>query len=104
MELWGELLVGLVIVLGLFGVLVQVLPGGFGEMCLRPLGGKWILTWFNAPEYRIDAMVLNTPTDNLYTATKTNLARSTVCESLSTRSLTPKSSYLKTADTFLTSI
>ena len=29
MELWGELLVGLVIVLGLFGVLVQVLPGGF---------------------------------------------------------------------------
>lgn len=29
MEPWGELLVGLVIVLGLFGVLVQVLPGGF---------------------------------------------------------------------------
>ncbi|MGP7959826.1 DUF456 domain-containing protein [Sanguibacter sp. A247] len=29
MEPWGELLVGLVIMLGLFGVLVQVLPGGF---------------------------------------------------------------------------
>lgn len=55
----------------------EVLSGGFGEMCLRPLGGKWILTWFNAPAYRIDAMVLNTPTDNLYTATKTTLLSGT---------------------------
>lgn len=51
----------------------EVLPGQFGEMCLRPLGGKWILVWFNAASYRIDAMVLNTPTDNLYTAQKTTL-------------------------------
>lgn len=51
----------------------EVLPGQFGEMCLRPLGGKWILVWFNAAGYRIDAMVLNTPTDNLYTAAKTTL-------------------------------
>ena len=56
----------------------EVLPGKFGEMCLRPLGGKWILTWFNAADYRIDAMVLNTPTDNLYTAQKTTLL--TGCE------------------------
>jgi len=28
MEPWGEVLVGVVVVLGLFGVLVQVLPGG----------------------------------------------------------------------------
>ncbi|MGN7860083.1 DUF4185 domain-containing protein [Microbacterium sp. 22303] len=51
----------------------EVLPGKFGEMCLRPLGGKWILTWFNADAYRIDAMIVNTPTDNLYTAAKTTL-------------------------------
>ncbi|UFU06002.1 DUF4185 domain-containing protein [Ruania halotolerans] len=51
----------------------EVLPGGFGEMCLRPLGGKWLLTYFNAQDYRIDAMVLNTPTDNLHTAAKTTL-------------------------------
>lgn len=51
----------------------QILPGKFGEMCLRPLGGKWILTWFNAGDYRIDAMILNTPTDNLYTAEKITL-------------------------------
>lgn len=38
MEPWGEVLVGLVIVLGLFGVLVQVLPGG-----LLVLGA--ILVW-----------------------------------------------------------
>lgn len=55
----------------------EVLPGSFGEMCLRPLGGKWILVWFNAAAYRIDAMVLNTPTDNLYTATKTTLLSGT---------------------------
>ena len=56
----------------------EVLGGKFGEMCLRPLGGKWILTWFNSGAYRIDAMVLNTPTDNLYTAAKTTLL--TGCE------------------------
>lgn len=55
----------------------EVLPGSFGEMCLRPLGGKWILVWFNAAAYRIDAMVLNTPTDNLYTAPKTTLLTGT---------------------------
>lgn len=51
----------------------EVLGGKFGEMCLRPIAGKWVLTWFNAADYRIDAMVLNTPTDNLYTAPKTTL-------------------------------
>ncbi|MET7281086.1 DUF4185 domain-containing protein [Kribbella sp. NPDC005582] len=45
-----------------------ILNGSFGELCLRPLGGKWILTWFNAGDYRIDGMIMNTPTDNLYTA------------------------------------
>ncbi|MFI5732858.1 DUF4185 domain-containing protein [Kribbella sp. NPDC051587] len=45
-----------------------ILTGSFGELCLRPLGGKWILTWFNAGDYRIDGMIMNTPTDNLYTA------------------------------------
>lgn len=51
----------------------MVLDGKFGEMCLRPLDGKWLLTWFNAGDYRIDSMVLNTPTDNLVTAPKTTL-------------------------------
>lgn len=55
----------------------EVLPGSFGEMCLRPLGGRWILVWFNAADYRIDAMVLNTPTDDLHTATKTTLLHGT---------------------------
>lgn len=51
----------------------EVLPGTFGEMSLRPLDGKWILTWFNAGDYRIDAMILNTPTDDLYAAKKVTL-------------------------------
>jgi hypothetical protein len=52
-----------------------VADGQWGEMCLRPIDGKWLLTWFNAGQYRIDAMVLNTPTDNLFTARKTTLIR-----------------------------
>ena len=47
-----------------------VADGRWGEMCLRPLGGKWLLVWFNAADYRIDAMVLNTPLDDLYVAPK----------------------------------
>ncbi|WP_295696836.1 DUF4185 domain-containing protein [Lapillicoccus sp.] len=50
-----------------------ILDGKFGELCLRPIGGKWVLTWFDAGNYRIDAMVLNTPTDNLVTAPRTTL-------------------------------
>lgn len=42
-----------------------ILGGKFGEMSLRPLGGKWILTWFNAGDYRIDGMLMDTPTSDL---------------------------------------
>ncbi len=38
-----------------------VLDGRVGEMCLRPLDGRWLLTWFNEGDYRIDALVLDTP-------------------------------------------
>ncbi|WP_433023132.1 DUF4185 domain-containing protein [Kribbella sp. CA-294648] len=50
-----------------------ILNGSFGEMCLRPLGGKWVLTWFNAGDYRIDGMIMDTPTSNLYTAYRQTL-------------------------------
>lgn len=51
----------------------EVLGGKFGEMCLRRYGSKYVLTWFNAGAYRMDAMVLNSPIDNLVTTTKTTL-------------------------------
>ncbi len=38
-----------------------VLDGRVGEMCLRPLDGRWLLTWFDEGGYRIDALVLDTP-------------------------------------------
>ncbi|MFD7165405.1 DUF4185 domain-containing protein [Streptomyces violascens] len=38
-----------------------ILAGEFGELCLRPLDGKWILTWFNAGDYRIDGIIMDTP-------------------------------------------
>lgn len=50
-----------------------ILEGAFGELCLRPLDGKWILTWFNAGDYRIDAIVMDYPTSNLYTAHRQTL-------------------------------
>ena len=45
-----------------------ILEGAFGELCLRPMAGKWVLTWFNAGDYRIDGMLMDTPTSNLYEA------------------------------------
>ncbi|GHJ41655.1 DUF4185 domain-containing protein [Streptomyces sp. TS71-3] len=50
-----------------------VLEGRFGELCLRPLDGKWILTFFNAGDYRIDGIIMDTPTSNLYTAHRETL-------------------------------
>jgi hypothetical protein len=50
-----------------------ILEGKFGELCLRPLGGKWVLTWFNAGDYRIDGIIMDTPTSNLYTAYRQTL-------------------------------
>uniref|UniRef100_A0AAU2VFQ7 DUF4185 domain-containing protein n=1 Tax=Streptomyces sp. NBC_00003 TaxID=2903608 RepID=A0AAU2VFQ7_9ACTN len=38
-----------------------VLHGRIGEMCLRPIADRWVLTWFDAGQYRIDALVLDTP-------------------------------------------
>ena len=52
-----------------------ILTGSFGEMCLRPLGGKWVLTWFDAGNYRIDGMIMDTPTANLYEAYRRTLIR-----------------------------
>ncbi len=50
-----------------------ILDGAFGELCLRPLDGKWILTWFNAGDYRIDGIVMDTPTSDLHTAHRQTL-------------------------------
>ena len=40
-----------------------VLAGEVGEMCLRIVDEKWVLTWFNAGLYRVDALVADSPTD-----------------------------------------
>ncbi|PSL02492.1 uncharacterized protein DUF4185 [Haloactinopolyspora alba] len=50
-----------------------ILEGRFGELCLRPLGGKWVLTWFNEGDYRIDGIVMDYPTSNLYNAHRRTL-------------------------------
>lgn len=47
-----------------------VTDGIIGENSLRRFGDKWLLTWFNGPDYRIDAQVLDDPTQDLRT-TKT---------------------------------
>lgn len=48
-----------------------------GEVSLRRLGHKWLLSWFDAPNYRIDAQVLDHPTQNLRTTNKITLLHGT---------------------------
>lgn len=51
-----------------------ILSGRFGEMSLRRLDdGVWMLTWFNAGNYRIDGMVMDSPVADLYAAHKETL-------------------------------
>ncbi|MGO1974901.1 MAG: DUF4185 domain-containing protein [Propionibacteriaceae bacterium] len=57
-----------------------ILEGAFGELCLRPLGGKWVLTWFNGATaenggYKIEGLIMDTPTSNLYEAHRETLIR-----------------------------
>ncbi len=47
----------------------EVLTGKFGELCLRRVEGKWVLSWFNAGDYDITIKVFDSPTSNLYRAT-----------------------------------
>lgn len=47
----------------------EVLTGKFGEMSLRRVENKWVLSWFNAEDYDITVKVFDSPTSNLYTAT-----------------------------------
>lgn len=61
-----------------------VLEGKFGEMCLRPLDGKWLLTWFQPgneegetwpDDYAIKALVVDEPFSDLTAAEPTVLLR-----------------------------
>lgn len=45
-----------------------VLEEKFGEASLRPLGGKWVLTFFCPDLYRIDGMLLDLPTSDAHAA------------------------------------
>jgi hypothetical protein len=47
-----------------------VLTGKFGELCLRRVETKWLLSWFNAGDYDITIKVFDSPTSNLFTATQ----------------------------------
>src|SRR5699024_3550062 len=40
-----------------------VVEGEVGEMYLRIIYGKWVLTWFNAGEYRVDILRRGTDGD-----------------------------------------
>lgn len=45
-----------------------VLEGKFGELSLRRVEHKWVLSWFNAGDYEITVKVFDSPTSNLYEA------------------------------------
>ncbi len=46
----------------------EVLGGQTGEMCLRRVENKWVLSWFNAGDYDITIKVFDSPTSNLIEA------------------------------------
>lgn len=52
-----------------------ILPGKWGELNLRKVSGKWVLTGFNAGTGRIEARVFDKPWSNLHTAPVTVIAR-----------------------------
>jgi hypothetical protein len=45
-----------------------VLAGHFGEICFRYLGGKTVLSYFDAGNYKMTALVVDNPWSNLYAA------------------------------------
>lgn len=53
----------------------EILPGRWGELNLRKVSGKWVLTGFNAGTGRIEARVFDKPWSNLHTAPVTVIAR-----------------------------
>ncbi len=53
----------------------EILAGRFGELNLRRIEDRWILTFFDAGRYRIDSLVFQTPTADLLAAPRT-----TVCQ------------------------
>lgn len=43
-----------------------VVEGRYGELCLRPIGGKWVLTWLSLNDgVHIDGTLLDAPTSDL---------------------------------------
>ncbi len=45
-----------------------VLPGRFGELSLRRVEDKWVLALFDDGNYRMDVLLLDSPTADLHTA------------------------------------
>lgn len=54
-----------------------VLDGVVGEMSLRRLGHRWVFTWFDPTAYRIDAMVLGHPSQDLRRTERVTLIHGT---------------------------
>lgn len=51
------------------------LTGAYGELSLRPVDGRWLLSLFDAGNYRIDVLNLDVPTANLYEAPRDTVLR-----------------------------
>ncbi|MEV5540978.1 DUF4185 domain-containing protein [Saccharopolyspora shandongensis] len=49
------------------------LTGAYGELCLRRVDDRWLLSFFDAGNYRIDVMNLDGPTSNLYEAVRSTV-------------------------------
>jgi hypothetical protein len=52
-----------------------VLPGAFGEQCLRRIDDRWVLSVFDAGHYRIDVRLLLSPTADMTAAPVNTVAQ-----------------------------
>ena len=51
------------------------LPGAYGELSLRRVGQRWLLSVFDAGNYRIDVLDLDSPLADLHTARRVTVLR-----------------------------
>jgi hypothetical protein len=53
----------------------EVMAGRFGELNLRKVENRWVLTFFDAGQYRVDSLIFDHPTTNLATARRAAICR-----------------------------
>jgi hypothetical protein len=68
-----------------------VLDGSYGELSFRSIGGKSVLSFFNAGAYKCTAIVVDTPWSNWYTGNSVDYAKGSTTPQLYGGYISPES-------------